>query len=216
VQLKLTQILNVADRSLSLLVMKTRSKLTILSGAIGALLSVTPAFAATPASPSQQSPETIENKPSDTTRLERWSDRIFDEFQEMQQRMDRIFHDATSELREHTDFLDTTGFSSSVKLSDEQNHYVIRVSLPDRDVNSVTANLEANNTLRITAKEERKEQTTSSTKEGDKRAAGATYLLGRYEQLLSLPGPVDASKMKIDRSGNTVTITLPKADISKS
>ncbi|MGB8169598.1 MAG: amylo-alpha-1,6-glucosidase [Chthoniobacteraceae bacterium] len=49
-------------------------------------------------------------------------------------------------------------------------------------------------------------------KGGDKTAAGAAYEIGRYEQLLTLPGPVDASKMKIDRSGSTLTITLPKAE----
>ena len=34
---------------------------------------------------------------------------------------------------------------------------------------------------------------------------------GKYEEMITVPGPVKKSKMKVDRNGSTVTVTLPKA-----
>ncbi len=35
--------------------------------------------------------------------------------------------------------------------------------------------------------------------------------LGQYEQVVTLPEPVQANKMKIDRRGHEVVITIPEA-----
>jgi HSP20 family molecular chaperone IbpA len=187
--------------------MKTRHvKLGILTGTIAAMIGMNPTFAAAPAAPAGQTKEPT-TQSSDPKLGERWTDRIFDEFQDMQRRMDRIFNEAAQE--EHIGWSDETNFTSSVKVSEDGANYLVRLSLPDRDLSKVDAKVEANNLLRITAQEEKKERTTSTGKGSDQKQ---TYEMGRYEQLLTLPGPVDASKMKIDRSGSSLTITLPKVE----
>lgn len=125
--------------------------------------------------------------------------------------MDQLFSEATRDVNQHTGWFEGTDFTSSVKLSEDHDNYIVHVALPDRDMKNVDAKVESNNVLRITAKEEKKEQPASAPKSGDKQAPPAAYEVGRYEQLLTLPGPVDASKMQINRSGNTVTITIPKS-----
>ena len=54
-----------------------------------------------------------------------------------------------------------------------------------------------NNLLHVTAEAAQKEN-----------GAGQSE---RYEQIISLPGPVESDKMQIDRKKNLVVITLPKA-----
>ena len=125
--------------------------------------------------------------------------------------MDQIFSDAMKQMNQRTDWVGETGFSSSVKLTEDHGNYIVRLALPDRDLSNVAAKVDNGKTLTVTAKEEKKEVPTTASKGGDKNAAATTYELGRYEQILTLPGSVDASKMKIERSGSTVTITLPKA-----
>ena len=192
-------------------------KLGILCGTIATALSVTPAMSEAPASDSTKTkPPVTETKQWDKGLGGSWSDRIFEEFQEMHQRMDRLFEDTMREVNQHTDWFDGSGFSSAVKLSDDRDHYTVRVSLPDRDLNNVEVKVESNNMLRITAKEEKKERTTSASKDSDKNANSSIYELGRYEQSMTLPGPVDASKMEIKRSGSVVTITLPKTGHTNS
>jgi len=197
----------------------SRLKLGVLCGTIGAALTISPAFAATPANDSTKSQTpAATSKPAGPNPGGTWSDRIFDEFQEMQQRMDRLFNEATRDVNQQSDWSEGPGFMSSVKLSQDQNDYIVRLSLPDRDLSNVQAKMEADNILRITAKEEKKEQpaTTKKSASNQKNPAPEIYELGRYEQLLTLPGPVDASKLKVDRSGTSLTITVPKAGNAKT
>jgi HSP20 family molecular chaperone IbpA len=197
------------------------SSTKLLCGAIAATLSAAPALSAPPAvladPPTQTSPPSAAAQPSKTPAHEDWSDRISNEFQQMEQHMDRIFSEATGEMKQSLGWSHGSGFWSAVKLTEDQNDYVVHLAVPDRDSSKVDARIEGGNTLRITAQAEKKEQTTSVEKGAtDKSPTTATYELGRYEQLLTLPGPVNAAKMKIERSGSAVTITLPKADQSSS
>lgn len=186
----------------------TPTKLGILTGAVATLLAASPVFAAVPAQDSSKTPP--QTNSSSNTNDERWSDRIFDEFQQMQTRMEKLFNDATRDIDQSTGVFENNGFTSSVKLSEDKGDYVVHLALPDRDLKNLDVTVDNHNVLHITAKEEKKEVPTSAAKGDQKTPAPATYELGRYEQLLTLPGSVDASKMKIDRLGDGVTITLPK------
>jgi HSP20 family molecular chaperone IbpA len=197
------------------------SSMKLLCGAIAATLSAAPAFSAPPTvpanPPTQTSPPSAAAQPSKTPAHEDWSDRISDESQQMEQRMDRIFSDVTGEIDQSLGWSHGNGFSSAVKLTEDGNDYVVHLAVPDRDSSKIDARIEGGNTLRITAQAEKKEQTTNVEKGAtDKSPSTTTYELGRYEQLLTLPGPVNAAKMKIERSGSNVTITLPKSDQSSS
>lgn len=189
-------------------------KRAALSGAAMATLGMSSLFGAAPTTtkPASPAPGATDKKPTQTTPSENWSDRMFDEFQGMQRRMDRIFNDAMQDMHQPAGWTAENGFSSSAKLSEDQGNYIVHLSLPDRDLSKVDAKVEANNVLRVTAKEEKKEQTTSAPKDkNNKTPSSELFEMSRYEQLFTLPGAVDASKMKIDRSGSMVTITLPKA-----
>lgn len=200
---------------------KSAIKLGILTGTVAAMLGLSPTFAAGPAqsSSSTSSPSAATTTPSPAQGTtpnanpsgQAWGDRIFDEFQQMQTRMEKLFNDATHDLNQSEGIFGNNGYTSSVKLSEDNADYVVRVSLPERNMNNVEARVEPGNVLRITAKEEKKEVPQGTTKDNSKSPQPSVYELGRYEQLLTLPGPVDASKLKIDRSGDWVTITLPKS-----
>ena len=42
--------------------------------------------------------------------------------------------------------------------------------------------------------------------------APETELLSEYEQLVTLPGSVDAGKMKVEKTGDNIVVTIPKKD----
>ena len=54
---------------------------------------------------------------------------------------------------------------------------------------------------------------TASEKEaiGGKNTATSGTEMGRYEQMVTLPGPVKEMVMKVDRKNATIVVTLPKA-----
>jgi HSP20 family molecular chaperone IbpA len=151
----------------------------------------------------------------------------------LEDRMDQLFNDAWSDTGPEIGQAFQHGFASSVKLSEEGGNYVVRLSLPERDAKNVVAHVDSGNVLRIVANEEHKLSpgTTSNPSEkqpsenppagktpSGKVAPGNTPIapergleMSRYEQLITLPGSVDASKMKVTHEGSMVTITIPKA-----
>jgi HSP20 family protein len=123
----------------------------------------------------------------------------------MQRDMDRIFEDQVKEFRlnpAHKNFFDLPRFGSSVDVKEEGENYVVHAYLPGRDANNVNVTVE-DRSLRIEAKAEK----------DDAKDGKGTVLMRRshYAQLLTLPGPVQADKMKVDRKEGVLVITLPKA-----
>ncbi len=136
-----------------------------------------------------------------------WDRDIFARMEKMRRDMDRVFEDSFREFRgarEHKGFFDEPRFGSSLDLKEEGENYVVRVYLPDRDVQNINVTVE-DRTLKIEAKEE---QTTK--KEG---AAGALHSTRKaaYSQVLTLPGPVQSEKMKVEKKDEMVVVTLAKA-----
>jgi HSP20 family protein len=118
----------------------------------------------------------------------------------MQREMDSIFKRGFEEFRlmpAHRGFFNKSGFGSSVDVKEEGDNYVVRAYLPGRDSNDVNVTAEEK-TVKIEAKAEK------SDKEG-------SAVRSHYSQFLTLPGPVDATKMRVDRKEGMVVITLPKA-----
>jgi HSP20 family molecular chaperone IbpA len=195
------------------------TKLGILGGTIAAALCAGPIYGAAPTTSganaaNKETPPAATakgNENSDKAARERWNDHLFDEIQRLDRQMDSMFNDAMRDFNTNGGWLEEPGFTSSVKLSENQDNYVIRVSLPDRDLSKVKATVEGDRTLHITAGEEKKESTTSNPKNGAAKQGGAEEFV-RYEQILTLPGPVDASKLQTNRTGNMLTITVPKTE----
>jgi HSP20 family molecular chaperone IbpA len=131
-----------------------------------------------------------------------WDQRMLDEMTRMQARMDQVFRDAfPSDLLNSTNML---RLGSTVNVEDEKDKYVVHFSLPERDLSNVDVKFE-NGRLHLTAQEQK---STSSN-----AAAGTMQSVerGRYEEMVTLPGPVKDSEMKVDRKGASIDVTLPKA-----
>lgn len=114
--------------------------------------------------------------------------------QQLDKQLDSIFTDT---FRNFGNWFDQSTLSASVDLRDQKDKYVARIYLPNgEDTSKVNASVE-NGALHITAEGEQAKNGAASTQ--------------RFEQILSLPGPVQADKMHVDRKQNLVVVTVPKA-----
>lgn len=159
------------------------------------------AAAATPAPKTESStPERL------VPPVDRWDRDLLDRMDRMRREMDQIFQDGfdrLGDLPEFKNLFDEARFGSSVELQEQDGNYVVRAYLPDRDAESVKVVIEGDRTLKIDAVAE---ETTEKTEEGLvlKRKA-------KYSQSITMPGPVDADKLAVDRKKDMLLITVPKA-----
>jgi HSP20 family molecular chaperone IbpA len=93
---------------------------------------------------------------------------------------------------------------STVNVEDQKDKYVVHFTLPDRDISNVKVDFK-NNELHLTAQEKEQASNTAPSNTAE------TIERGRYEEMITLPGPVKQSEMKVDRQANAVIVTLPKA-----
>ena len=139
--------------------------------------------------------------------LSEWDRDIFARMESMRREMDRAFDEAFSEFRtapEHKGFFDEPRFGSSLDLKEEGDNYVVRAYLPDRDMQNISVTAE-DRTLKIEAKEEE-----ATKKEGQAGALHSTRKAA-YSQFVTLPGPVQSDKMKVEKKAGMLVVTLPKA-----
>jgi HSP20 family molecular chaperone IbpA len=163
--------------------MKTKS----IRYSIVSLLTLTlalPAISLAAPAPSPANSPSLGNSPN--TDLDRQMDQL-------DNRLDSVF---ANTFRNFGDWFGTNDFGSSIDLRDQKNKYVVRVYVPGSDTSKVNAKVE-NNVLHVTAQGEQQNKNASEAE--------------RYEQVISLPGPVDVSKMQIERKKNLVVINLPKS-----
>lgn len=130
---------------------------------------------------------------------------VLDQMRQMQREMDQTFDRDFAQFQdfpEFSQFFNRPVLGSAVDLQDKGRDYVVRAYLPDRDMNNVKVTVNGR-TLSIEARE----QAT-----GENNSAGTSFSeSARYSQLLTLPGPVQDSKMVVDRKANMLVVTLPKA-----
>lgn len=92
-------------------------------------------------------------------------------------------------------------------LEDHGDRYVVRVSMPGQDLSKVNVSIK-DRLLRIETNEE-----------SGSRSAGNSSMVrhSSYSQAMTLPSPVQVGKMKVDREGKELVVTLPKttADYSR-
>ncbi len=138
--------------------------------------------------------------------LSDWDRDIFASMEKMRREMDRVFEDSFREFRtlpEHKGIFDRPRFGSSLDLQEEGDNYVVRAYLPDRDMANVNVTIENNTLLKIEAQSE------ETDKKEDKGVVKSRKT--HYAQVLTLPGPVQADKMKVDKKEAMLVVTLPKA-----
>lgn len=145
-------------------------------------------------------------RPSPLLPLNDWDREMFDQMQKMQKDMDREFNDSFRAFRQEPGFkgfFDEPRFGSSIDMQEENGNYIVKAYLPNRDVQNVSVTV-TNDTLKIEAKAQDNKEYGSSGPNVIHEA--------EYSQAVTLPGPVNAGKMKVDRKEGMLVITLPKAD----
>jgi HSP20 family molecular chaperone IbpA len=131
----------------------------------------------------------------------------FRSFERLHEEINRAIRNATEEFEldgETALFRPHIGYSSSVDLRDRGDHFEIRAYLPDVDKSDVKVELDNQNVLHIKASQHRQE-----VKRNDESEAEVTEM-GRYEQIITLPQPVERESMKIDQMKDEIIITIPK------
>lgn len=113
--------------------------------------------------------------------------------QQLDAQLDSVF---ANTFRGFGDSFARSAFAQSIDLRDQKDKYVVRVYVPDADTSKVEAKVEGN-TLHVTASGEKNSPNSSAS--------------SRYEQMISLPGPVESARMHIERKPNLVIVSLPKA-----
>jgi HSP20 family protein len=145
-------------------------------------------------------------EPSPLLPLNNWDREMFDQMRKMQKDMDREFNDSFRAFRQEPGlkgFFDEPRFGSSIDMQEENGNYIIKAYLPHRDVQNVSVTV-TNDTLKIEAKAQDKKEAGSSGPNVIHEA--------EYSQTVTLPGPVNAGEMKVDKKEGMLVITLPKAD----
>lgn len=134
-----------------------------------------------------------------------WDRDVLSEMRRMQREMDRAFDQDFAQFQNHPEFsqyFNQPLLGSSVDLQDKGKNYVVRAYLPDRDMNQVKVTVKGR-TLQIEAQEQ--------SNQDNKQQGTAFSQSALYSQMLTLPGPVQESKMVVDRKANMLVVTLPKA-----
>ena len=132
----------------------------------------------------------------------------FREMQQMQEEIDRTIRRATERFQlgpSASLFRPDAGYSSSFDLRDKDDHFELRAYLPDVEASDVSVKIDDDRVLHVSVAQKKQE-----TKK-DNGSQSSVTALGHYEQVVTLPEPVKASDMKIDRNGHEVIVTIPKA-----
>jgi HSP20 family molecular chaperone IbpA len=201
--------------------MKHTTKLNSLAKGIARLVAVSSISAglavyaanqpATPSKVTSAQPSAEKTAPGDS--LPNRDDLFFNEMQQFERHINSMFNQAW----EGTNQIGLNpSFDSSVKLTKEPHQYVVRFALPEKEVANARVTVD-NGTLHLTSScEARLPATTGAQAEKDKGKTTEPEAIDveHYEQLISLPGPVDNSKMKIQRGDGVLTVTLPKKEES--
>ncbi|RBP35642.1 HSP20 family molecular chaperone IbpA [Roseimicrobium gellanilyticum] len=130
---------------------------------------------------------------------------IMQRMEQMRRDMDRAFEDSFNAFKfipTYKDIFDEYRFGSTYNVEDKGDSYEVRIFLPDRGMENVIATVEGQ-TLQIEARSESSPAGQQSNDGGVHRAA--------YTQRITLPGPVDRAKMKVEKKERMMVVMLPKA-----
>jgi len=137
---------------------------------------------------------------------DRWDHEILDRMDRMRREMDELFQQSVKDfgaVPRLKDLFDHPRFGSSVDLREEDGNYIVHAYLPDRDAENIKVTVDDGRILKIEAEAEER-------REGEE---GAVMMERRshYSQHLTLPGPVNADQLKVDRKDGLLVITVPKS-----
>ncbi len=133
------------------------------------------------------------------------------EMRHIQAEIDRMFDESFQRMS--ADFLPRPEFSgtelgsSEVSLQNEPESYVIKAEIPGIQKGNVKVSLDGR-TLKIDASSQSSEKQTQSHGNLVQEESQASS----FEDAITLPGPVDASRMQTQIKDGVLTVTVPKAN----
>jgi HSP20 family molecular chaperone IbpA len=136
----------------------------------------------------------------------KWESDVLRQMDDLQKEMDEIFQNAFGKVPrspELLNYFDQPRFGAFIDVKEEGSNYVVTAYLPERDVKNVKTSIEGR-LLRIEASAE-----DSPSKPKDAGNASVTRR-AHYLQQLTLPGPVKADKMTIERKEGLLKVVVPK------
>ena len=133
------------------------------------------------------------------TVLTRWDP--FREFNTLQERMNRLFHDSYGEGREEA--LTTSSFAPPVDVYEDEHNVTLKIEVPGIDEKDIDVRIE-NNTLTVHG--ERKFE--KEEKEENFRRVERQY--GSFTRTFTLPNTVDVDKVSASYDKGVLKIALPK------
>ena len=134
--------------------------------------------------------------------LTRWNP--LRELEDFQNRILGAFNPASARRGNGQDSLALPEWMPVVDIAEDDKEYLITAAyLPDRDMQNINVSVE-DRTLKIEAKEQE-----LTKKKGDAGTLHSTRKAA-YSQLVTLPGPVQSDKMKVEKKEGMLVVTLPK------
>lgn len=133
----------------------------------------------------------------------------YEEIQQMQRNMNRMFNRTFTHFNQSPDFRQF--FSSSVTVpkmdvKENKKQYTIIVNVPGADTKNMSVNL---NGQMLTVKGE--QNSSEKNKNSNGNIVFQERSSGSFQRTITLPGPVKKSGMKTQISNGVLTITIPKA-----
>jgi len=135
-----------------------------------------------------------------------WESDVLRQMDDLQKEMDEIFQNAFGKVPrspELLNYFDQPRFGAFIDVKEEGSNYVVTAYLPERDVKNVKTSIEGR-LLKIEASAE-----DSPSKPHEAGNASVTRR-AHYSQQLTLPGPVKADKMTIERKEGLLKVVVPK------
>jgi HSP20 family protein len=130
----------------------------------------------------------------------------FDRLTNLRDDINRLFDVPSGEFGRETEFF--TGWSPVLDVYEDKDNLIVKAELPGMKKDQMELSLH-DNTLTISG--ERKAERTETN--GD--ASRSERFFGRFQRTVTLPKPVDASKINARYKDGILTVTLPKTEDSK-
>lgn len=154
-------------------------------------------------SPSEPTLATAATAPAATASPAGTLDTMTEQFARMQDRLNQTIRDVFG--NDLAAGASQAQVKAATKVDEQSDKYVVEFSLPDRDLSDVNVKFE-DGLLHLTAEQEKK-----ASDQAASDASKKTYASARYEEMITLPGPVKDADMKVERQGGSIVVTLPKA-----
>jgi HSP20 family molecular chaperone IbpA len=133
-----------------------------------------------------------------------WDVRMLEHMRRMGREMDDMLHEYADETPHHSGgrhWFDESSFDSAYDLQEDDERYTVRAYLPERSADQVKVSVQDQSLMIEAVAEKAREMENGKT---------MMRHMSQYSQSISLPGPVDAGRLEIERKKGMLLIRIPK------